>query len=624
MKRTDKKGFTIVELVIVIAVIAILAAVLIPNISKLVQKANASADESLVRNLNTALSMDVEKHTTMSAALKAAKDNGGYDLETIELKGKGNKILWDSVNDCFVYLKGTEKVYLPNTQSVKKADDMKDYEYFEILETMPEDMSEQKYSIYLIGKTYTDAVTVSVGFDAGENVNIPTINYNRNATGKQDVVIYTCSASTVLNVNAEKDTVRHFGTVKEVNITKIDTASYHENGTVAGNINVAQGRVELENTATVSNVVVKTINDVVPVAEMVKVSVAQNAKVDLVISDNVNVTVDGSGKDNVKTISSIGDKKAAIGTTLYDTVVAAISAAKANDTVTVFADVAETLPFAISKNLIIDLNNHVLTNNAGCITVNTGVELKFKNGTLKMPNTGSWRVAVQILDKAGFSFDNVIFEVHDKAYGIYPAGNAAYVNILNSTVKVGVGLATNASVDKNGEYKDSKIAIDSSKIISNEIAVWINVPGDLVINNSYIEGRTQGVMVRAGTAKVSDSEIVATLSGSDCTLDFKATEAWADGNNVMCGALIVGDWNNGYKANAVCELSNTKIRTTNTSWGRALIVLSQDNGFETKLIYDSDCNLDNTKYYLHDITTKDIKKGIISVNGQIVRPADAN
>lgn len=38
-----KKGFTIVELVIVIAVIAILAAVLIPNLSRLVTKADKSA-----------------------------------------------------------------------------------------------------------------------------------------------------------------------------------------------------------------------------------------------------------------------------------------------------------------------------------------------------------------------------------------------------------------------------------------------------------------------------------------------------------------------------------------------------------------------------------------------------
>lgn len=43
MKKLNKKGFTIVELVIVIAVIAVLAAVLIPTFSGVVKKANESA-----------------------------------------------------------------------------------------------------------------------------------------------------------------------------------------------------------------------------------------------------------------------------------------------------------------------------------------------------------------------------------------------------------------------------------------------------------------------------------------------------------------------------------------------------------------------------------------------------
>ena len=43
MKRNNKKGFTIVELVIVIAVIAILAGVLIPTFAGIVAKANKSA-----------------------------------------------------------------------------------------------------------------------------------------------------------------------------------------------------------------------------------------------------------------------------------------------------------------------------------------------------------------------------------------------------------------------------------------------------------------------------------------------------------------------------------------------------------------------------------------------------
>ena len=43
MKRNNKKGFTIVELVIVIAVIAILAAVMIPTFGGIIKKANNSA-----------------------------------------------------------------------------------------------------------------------------------------------------------------------------------------------------------------------------------------------------------------------------------------------------------------------------------------------------------------------------------------------------------------------------------------------------------------------------------------------------------------------------------------------------------------------------------------------------
>ena len=43
MKKTNKKGFTIVELVIVIAVIAILAAVMIPTFGGIIKTANESA-----------------------------------------------------------------------------------------------------------------------------------------------------------------------------------------------------------------------------------------------------------------------------------------------------------------------------------------------------------------------------------------------------------------------------------------------------------------------------------------------------------------------------------------------------------------------------------------------------
>ena len=51
MKKTNtKKGFTIIELVIVIAVIGILAAVLIPTFSGVIEKANESAAMQAARN----------------------------------------------------------------------------------------------------------------------------------------------------------------------------------------------------------------------------------------------------------------------------------------------------------------------------------------------------------------------------------------------------------------------------------------------------------------------------------------------------------------------------------------------------------------------------------------------
>ena len=53
MKKLNKKGFTIVELVIVIAVIAILAAVLIPTFSNVIEKANASAALQAAKNAQT-------------------------------------------------------------------------------------------------------------------------------------------------------------------------------------------------------------------------------------------------------------------------------------------------------------------------------------------------------------------------------------------------------------------------------------------------------------------------------------------------------------------------------------------------------------------------------------------
>ena len=71
MKKMNKKGFTIVELVIVIAVIAILAAVMIPTFGGIIKRANESAAMQ-------------EATATYKALLTEEEYNGNLDLQTGE------------------------------------------------------------------------------------------------------------------------------------------------------------------------------------------------------------------------------------------------------------------------------------------------------------------------------------------------------------------------------------------------------------------------------------------------------------------------------------------------------------------------------------------------------------
>lgn len=64
MKRNQKKGFTLIELMIVIAIIAILAAILVPNFLKARAQGQLTACKSNLKNIGTAAEM-------------YATDNGG-------------------------------------------------------------------------------------------------------------------------------------------------------------------------------------------------------------------------------------------------------------------------------------------------------------------------------------------------------------------------------------------------------------------------------------------------------------------------------------------------------------------------------------------------------------------
>ena len=113
MINSKKKGFTIVELVIVIAVVAILAAVLIPTFSNLVKKANLSADQVAVKNMNTALAVE-SKPEDIESAVKLLDEAGYNAFEALIPVSKGYTFYWMVSNNTIVLADENLKVVFPS------------------------------------------------------------------------------------------------------------------------------------------------------------------------------------------------------------------------------------------------------------------------------------------------------------------------------------------------------------------------------------------------------------------------------------------------------------------------------------------------------------------------------
>ena len=119
MKKNNKKGFTIVELVIVIAVIAILAAVLIPTFTGVTERAKESAAMQNAENAWKGFQGEYADKMDDPAEFNGAIQSGDYYIVVtngqLEKEGDDIKVVKDtypgisgktsySFNNCTIYL----------------------------------------------------------------------------------------------------------------------------------------------------------------------------------------------------------------------------------------------------------------------------------------------------------------------------------------------------------------------------------------------------------------------------------------------------------------------------------------------------------------------------------------
>ena len=542
MYKKLKKGFTIVELVIVIAVIGILSAVLIPTFSGLVNKANLAADETLVRNINQQLQIagDTEKNGTMSQALEDAKE-AGYLVESINAKSSGNQLVWDSTIDRFALVDKDGNLVAGQLSASKNVD---------VWVIAKSYSNADGYSIYLQkGYNGEKELTITTGLDVGENTNITKITYDRHdATVGQTVTINTGAEGCNLIVNAPKDTVNHYSYLLNLDVQAVDaTHSYHEFGTVKGRANVVVGHVVVEPKDYVNEL---KVDETAPATTKVDIQATGEVK-NLVVDSEVAQVV-------VKPSASV------------ETVVA--PAAATNVTIPASVEVEQVQKTEVSTAAELKA---ALENGDKYIVFTADITAgKWSSSD----NVGASITSDVVLDGAGHTFT-------------VTAGRAIWVDDSNVSVtiknmKIVGGSSTERGIQVNGGCTGVELVIDNVELSG------ITHYGINICNNA-------GVIINLTNSKITSWGCLNLWAANyqvyvnNCELNGLNNKAYnADGWNNFATIVLEGDTTGAtedHSSNITVDIKNSKITASTTGQGNKQSLIGFNTGAKYNVVSFSDC-----------------------------------
>ena len=222
LRRTEqksiKRGFTILELIIVIAVIAILAAVAIPTFAGVVRKARISAKTQMAKSINTILTVEEitdGRPKSMYDAIKVMSENG-FDIGELSLDDDLLLAWVQGDNRIAVVDDELNSVYTHNGAALPDDKVL----IWQVVNEIP---SESATSIYLADGFAEENISVSVGVDVGDNLDIKSIIYTDDDAETKSILLRANGNATVTDINNNSDDISLLGASQSASLHSSET-----------------------------------------------------------------------------------------------------------------------------------------------------------------------------------------------------------------------------------------------------------------------------------------------------------------------------------------------------------------------------------------------------------------
>lgn len=92
--KMNKKGFTLIEMLVVIAIIAILVAIIVPVVNNSTVKARAAADAANLRSIAAEVAIDLLDNDTVNGTYTFSPKSSGVTGTLTVYNNKGNIEAW--------------------------------------------------------------------------------------------------------------------------------------------------------------------------------------------------------------------------------------------------------------------------------------------------------------------------------------------------------------------------------------------------------------------------------------------------------------------------------------------------------------------------------------------------